>query len=539
MASILPSPPEPDSPVAPHPVGNQWSQRFFFGVLWSWAGVAATFFTGFFLSPYIIRQLGDSRYGMWALAFAFIDYFVLFDFGFKSAAVNFLSRAKAEGDEQQINEIVNTSLFYFLGIAGFLLGLTYAISGSLHLWFQITPEYRREFLILIRIIAIGWATAIALNIFNAGMEAFQQFKAQNSISVLVLILRSGGCAIAVYLGYGLIVMGVIVLIGQVITYALMFRSFRHTFPALRISPDLIRIAIWKRMARYGSHAFVAYLGNMLLGQGPPILIGRFRVESYVGYYALPSRLLQNVADLVTRIGYVTMPNAAELAERGQYAKIVQLGTYLNRYCFALFMPVGLFLLVFGRELIQVWVGVGFADQSAPLLPAFVLMTMLAVAGQFNSSVILFGLAKHDTYAKALLAEAVLSLIVMALVLPVYGLVGASWVAAAFAIINRGLVTPYLLSRTLQFSLLSYLRGIHLVPALLAVPVLGYAYWIKSQWLAGRNWFELLTILGLIALPYYGACYFAIMEGEHRALLKEWIRALTVSRLAPSGEPPQP
>ena len=42
----------------------------------------ASFFTGFFLSPYIIRRLGDQRYGIWALAFAFIDYYTLFDFGF-------------------------------------------------------------------------------------------------------------------------------------------------------------------------------------------------------------------------------------------------------------------------------------------------------------------------------------------------------------------------------------------------------------------------------------------------------------------------
>ena len=539
MTPVTPSPPEPDPTVKQPTAGGKWAKRFFSGVLWSWAGVVATFFTGFFLSPYIILKLGENRYGIWALAFAFIDYFGLFDLGLKSAAVNFLSRARTEGNDQRINEIVNTALFYFLGIACFVLGLTYAISNNLLLWFKISPEYQHDFVILIRIIAIGWATALAMSIFNAGMEAFQQFKAQNTISILVLIFRSGGCAVAVYMGFGLVAMGVIVLFGQLITYTLMFVSFRRIFPALHISRSLARIAIWREMAQYGSHSFLTFLGIIFLGQGPLVLVGHFRPESYVGYYALPSRLLQNVVDLITRIGYVTMPNTAELAERGQYSKIVLLGAYLNRYCFALFLPMSVFLLVFGPELIQVWVGARFVDQSAPLLPAFVLLNALAVAGQFNSNVILFGLARHDTYAKTLLAEAALSLSVMAFILPSYGILGVAWVAAIFGIVNRGLVTPYLLSRTLNFSLPHYLRGIYLTPTIVAVPVVGYAYWMKTQWGVGRNWFELLLTLGLIALPYYIGCYFAIMESDHRLLLKEWIRAFAVSRLASLREKLKP
>src|SRR3974377_2398037 len=94
-----------------------WGKRFIRNVLWSWLGVGAALFTGFFLSPYIIRTLGDHRYGIWALAFAFIDYFNLFDFGFKTATVNLVSRARATGDDRRINEIINTSLFYFIAIA--------------------------------------------------------------------------------------------------------------------------------------------------------------------------------------------------------------------------------------------------------------------------------------------------------------------------------------------------------------------------------------------------------------------------------------
>ncbi len=42
--------------------------------------------------------------------------------------------------------------------------------------------------------------AIAFSVTVAGLEAFQLFKAQNNIYILSLIVRSGGCALALLPG---------------------------------------------------------------------------------------------------------------------------------------------------------------------------------------------------------------------------------------------------------------------------------------------------------------------------------------------------
>jgi O-antigen/teichoic acid export membrane protein len=285
------------------------------------------------------------------------------------------------------------------------------------------------------------------------------------------------------------------------------------------------------LAGYGEHAFLAYVATMLLNQGPPMLVGHFWSEAYVGYYTLPSRLLQNVVDMITRIGNVTMPNTAELAGLGRDRQIVLLGTYLNRYCLALFAPLSVFLVIYGPQLVEKWIGPEFASHAAPLLLPFVIMTTLAIAGQFNSSQILYGLAKHDTYARTLLVEALLSLGIMALIVPKYGILGAAWVAGVFGVLNRGLVTPYLLSRVLNFNFLRYLRDIYLVPLALLIPEFAYAYWLKAKWIPGRSWFDLIAAIPLMAGPYYLACYFAIIDKEHRSLLESWVRRLLGPRRA--------
>ena len=522
-----------DSAPDSRQTGEKWAERFFINILWNWLGVVASFFTGFFLSPYIIRKLGDQRYGIWALAFAFIDYYTLFDFGFKSAVVNLISRYQAERQDRETNEVINSALFYFIGLGFFIFGLTWFGAPQLHRFFRISPEYQPEFIVLVRIIAVGWSVATALSVFQGAIEGFQKFKAANHIWILSLVFRSGGSALMLFLGHGLVAMGVVVTIAQFMSFGLTFLTVKRAFPAMRLSPSLARIAMWKRIAGYGVHAFVAYLGNTLLTQGPPVLVGHYQPEAFVGYYTLPSRLLQYVVELVTRIGYVTMPNTAQLAARGMKKEIMILGTYLNRYCLALFLPLSIFLFVYGRDLIRVWVGVSFAEHAAPLLPVFVLSTTLAVAGQFNSSQILYGLAKHDTYSKALILEGVLALGGMIAVLPKYGIFGGACIAAGFAILNRGLVTPFLLCRVMDFSLVRYLRDIYSTPLLTAVPVFAFALWIKSHWVPGNNWFQLIGSIALISGPYYLFSYFTVAESDHRKLLRGWIAA-RLNRRAPAA-----
>src|ERR1700690_3746351 len=128
---------EPQASSGQPQTGEKWAERFFINVLWNWLGVIASFFTGFFLSPYIIRKLGDQRYGIWALAFAFIDYYTLFDFGFKTAIVNLISRFRSNNEEPAINEAINTALFYFIGLGIFIFGLTWFSAPQLHRFFNI------------------------------------------------------------------------------------------------------------------------------------------------------------------------------------------------------------------------------------------------------------------------------------------------------------------------------------------------------------------------------------------------------------------
>lgn len=493
------------------------SQRFYSNVLWGWLGVAVNLLVGIVLSRYIVRQLGPERYGIWVLVFSLLDNLWIFDLGLNTAVTNFCARYLATGEPQKINDVINTSLFYFTLLGMALVCLTVLLSGRVAGFFQISPAHQHEFSTLVLLTGVSWALSIILLMFVSALDGFQRFDLTNRVQVVILVLRNSGYAITLAMGYGLVEMGIVFVSAQSLSYLWHFMNFRRVFRELRFSIKMVKLSVFREILNYGLRSFLANSSSMLLIQSAPIAIGHYMASTaFVGFYALPSRLLQYAVEAVSRIGMVTRSSAAEMEASGHKEDVLRLGIYANRYSFTLFMPLTLALIVYGRELMNLWMGTEFAVNSTPLLPVLTISTAM-VAGQFNSSSILFGINRHGGYARGLIFEAVANVVGMIIIVPRFGILGAAWVASILMILNRGFYTPWLVCHALRCPFINFMRLIYLRPLLTAIPVLLIAYLGKFYWLSGNTWPELIIGSGTISLLYAALAFLTSIEPEHRVL----------------------
>lgn len=492
-------------------------------VLWSWLGVAVTIASGIFLSPYLIRKLGDEGYGVWVLVFGLIENYWLFDLGFRSATVKYSAHYRATGEVGKINEVINTGVVYFSFVALVLFAGSIALSRHADRIFKVSPEYHASFAFLIALVGTSWAFGMIFNIFTACLEGFQHFGLSSRIAISATVARVVGMAILLFLGYGLVALGILVVASQVLAYALSAIALRRVFPEQRFSLRMARFAMFRQMVSYGVHTLTGGVATQLLNQGAPLLIGHFRPAAFVGYFSVPVRLLQYTGDAVDRVGLITSSNAAELTAKEEHDAIPRLGMYVNRYCLTLFLPMAIFLFFYGRELIRVWIRKpDFVAMSAPLLPVLLIGTTLAIAGQVNSSSILYGMAKHRGYARGLLVEGIALAAALYFVVPRYGIIGAAWVTSVLMVLDRGIFTPWLLCRHLDFDFVLYMRSIYLRPMLVAIPVAAFAYSLRSAVLPGNNLVQVLAAGAAIAALFYPLAFFLCVDGKHRPLALRWI-----------------
>jgi small-conductance mechanosensitive channel len=155
--------------------------------------------------------------------------------------------------------------------------------------------------------------------------------------------------------------------------------------------------------------------------------------------------------------------------------------------------------------------------------------MFAVAGQFNSSSMLYGLSRHDRMARGLLVEAFLGVLGIWLVLPIYGILGVAWVVGMLSVLNRGLYVPWLVCRALDSSFPGYMRGIYARPVLTAIPVLLLARALKAAGVSGQTWLQLILIGAFTSAAFYLAAFFTCVTPDHRKLILHSV----AGRLLPS------
>jgi O-antigen/teichoic acid export membrane protein len=503
------------------PAEPQRMHRFVRNVVWNWSHVGLALFSSLLLSPYIIRKLGAEGYGIWSLVFSIISYYGLLDFGFRSAVVYFSARYLATGEHDKLNSLISTLTLFSSAMALLLAGLTVVLSRHADRLFKVSPGMQHTFAILILLVGLAVSLNVVFNVAGGVLEGAQRFDLVSQALIASFVVRYFGGAAMLALGFGLLSMGVLAFLAQLLLYALGIWNVLRVFPQVSLAPRMASKRVFQEAASYGIHTFAASIGSQVLDNSAPIIIGLYLPAAFVGFYNLPYRMLQYAADAVSRIGMVAAPQATELAARGRLQTVSKLAIFSNRYAFTLYMPLALGAALYGHELLRFWVGPDFAQKSLPVLHALVFGTALAQAGQFSSSTILFGLSRHRLYCYLMLLEAGLSVAGMIYVVPRYGIAGAAILGSALMVVSRGICAPALLCHYLEFPLPLYFLQIYARPRVTAVPVAVLLYWFQQHWTV-HNLFQTVVLIGLAGMLFYLGALFTCVQAEHRSLLLNWL-----------------
>ena len=493
-------------------------RRFLKNSTWSVIGVGANIVVGLVLSPYIVRLLGQERFGIWSLVFSLLDYLWLFDLGLTPAVANLITRYLTRKQPVRINEVINTAMSYFAMIAMLLWLITAAVGPHLVNFFKVPAAFRADFTGLVLMTGMSWGLCIVLQMYVAALDAFQRFDLTNRVNMITVLCRSTGYLVTLASGGGLMQIGAVYVISQLIGSLLHAWNFSRVFPSLRFSWRFVKRDVFKDILSYGVPAFVANGSGLVLNQSAPMIIGHFLPTAFVGFFALPLKLVQNVTDVVSRIALVTRSRVAELDASANRASIADLAIETNRYCFAVYMPFVIVLGLFGRQLIHLWLGERFAEYSAPLLPLMLLASAFVLGGQYNSSAVLFGLGEHRGYARLVACEGALTVTLLLLVVPRYGVYGAACVVSGLMVCFRGVITPILVCRTLGAGFLNYMQRIYLRPAGAALAI-GAAIWmVKELGVQGTTWAQLGVIGAGTTLLYVVVALLTCLTPPHRKMV---------------------
>src|SRR5262245_60736907 len=90
-------------------------------ILSNWGGQLFALVSAFIVSPYIVRKLGSSGYGVWSLMIALTSYMTLLDLGVRGAVLRYVAKHHTQQNADDASRVASSALTIFAAICALLV----------------------------------------------------------------------------------------------------------------------------------------------------------------------------------------------------------------------------------------------------------------------------------------------------------------------------------------------------------------------------------------------------------------------------------
>ncbi len=470
-------------------------RRFLLSAVTNWLAFAANLLVTFFISPFLIHTLGDSRYGVWVFVESILAYFTLFDLGIAACVVRFTAKFQAANDQQELNRLASSCFALFLGLGSlaFLIGL-----ALMPLFAPTMRESGMELgeIITFSLLMLGnLAMSLPLSVFPSILDGLERFAAKSAARIVFLGLRTAATVVLLEREPSLLGLGIIFTIGNLAENAVMAALCWVQLPKLRFSVRLIDRATLKAVKGYSIDAFLAMVAGRVSVQSGAIVVGIFLGAAEVAWFAIALRLVEFAKAFLRSATMTLTPAISSLDASGNVEAIRQVLFKGTRWVLYLIIPVHLGLIKFGRPFLSIWLGPEYADHCYATL-VILSGTLSLVVATSVASRILYGMGLLRRFARASLLEATVNLSLSLILAPRLGLVGVAWASAIPNLLFCLFAIVYV-CRLLSISGGAYAGKAWLRP--LAAGILPLALW-SGGWTT-TGWLTLGFAIGAGLLPY--------------------------------------
>lgn len=490
----------------------------------NWASLFVQVAIGFFLTPFIIRHLGQSGYGVWVLVGSFIGYYGLLNLGVGSAITRYIARYSSQNESKSLNETANTALAMFCITGLIAIAVSFVIAGPLATFFKVAPEQVEEFKRIVVVLGIATGLSFPSGVFSAMITARERYVAVNIINISSTLLRTGLTVAILVAGHGLAGIAYPTLAATVVSLIAVFCTAKSVVPEFRIQFGAARATTLKMLLVYGGYTTIIAVADILRLKIDSLVIGKMIGMAEVGIYGVAATLIHYMLSLVTSGMGVLTPRFTSLdgENNREELKAIFLRALSISSCIA--CGVALLLVLFGQPFVFLWVGKEFIA-TVPVLSILAVSYAFALS-QTPGISLMYALNKHRYYAAATMMEAIANVFLSILLARQYGIIGVALGTAIPMLVVKFFIQPVYVSRLAGLRLSDYCKAV--APAFIVSTGILAWHWFLDQTfglnVTGASSFLFLGLEAFIASGIYLTISY-ICSPPIRILFRSFVSAL--------------
>ena len=493
------------------------------GALLSYAVLALHNLVGLLYTPFMLRMMGKSEYGLYSIAASIIAYLTVLDLGFGNAIVRYTAKYRAEGKiEEQYKMFGMFFLLYCgIGLIALLLGGILCFNAEHIFDAAMTANELSRTKVILALMVLNLAITFPFSLFGSIITAYEQFVFQKVIAIVRIILNTVTMIVLLNLGYKAIAMVVVTTIFNVLTLGLNFWYCKH-YLKIKLKFAKFKWGFLKEVSIYSFWIFLNAIMDRIYWSTGQFVLGAYVGTAAVAVFAVAIQLEHMYMGFSTAISGVFLPKVTAMTVRDSDGKAISdlfVKTGRIQYCVMILVLTGFFL--FGRQFIHLWAGDGYDDAYIIAMLFFVPLTVPLIQ---NLGITILQ-ARNQMKFRSLL-YLVISLVSLGAQIPLskyYGGIGCACAIAGALVLGQILVMNVYYQVKQKIDIVRFwieIIKMSIVPGVLTV----LAYYVLQQY-ALDSVVKLIAGIVLYLLVYLPLFFALSMNAYERDLILKPIRKL--------------
>lgn len=333
------------------------------GAFLSYVSIAVSTFVQLLYTPFLIKMLGSSEYGLYSLVNSIIGYLTVLDLGFGNAIVVYTAkyRAKNQYDEEKKLHGMFFIVFCIIGFISGLLGLLLYFNVEFLFSSTMSKTEIQKVKIMMLIMTINLVFSFIFSIYSSILNAYEKFTFQKVMSILNTIIKPIIMIPLLFLGFKSISM---VLIVTIVNIAVLLSNYIYCKHKLKINIKYSGFdkKIFVLIIKYSIWIFIGKIVDKVNWSVDQFVLGAVSGTIAVSIYSVASTINTLFLHLSTAVSGVFLPKMSKLIANNvsnnlltkEFNKVGRIQYYI------IFLMASGFVL-FGKSFILTWVGSEYID----------------------------------------------------------------------------------------------------------------------------------------------------------------------------------
>lgn len=429
------------------------------GVVLNYIVIGLNALVGLVYTPYMLRMMGQSEYGLYSLAASVVAYLTIMDFGFGNAIVRYTAKFRAEGktEEQYSMFGMFATLYSVIGLLALVGGLILSMNVENLFGATMTPTEVSRAKILLAIMTFNLAISFPMGIYGFIITAYEDFIFQKTLNIVRILLNTAVMVCLLHFGYKAVAMVVVQTVFNLLTFVANYIYCKRRIK-VRFIYGRFRWDFFKEIAIYSFWIFLNAIMDHFYWSTGQLILGVVSGTVAVAVLSVAIQLKNMYYTFSLAISNVFLPRVTSMVTTGaSNTEMSDLFIRVGRIQYVVIAYVLSVFILFGQQFVNMWAGQEYSNAYIITLLFFV-ATGIPLIQNLGMTILQ---ARNQMKYRSIMILCV-SVIGIAVSIPMtrlYGLQGFGWTIAIAVVLGHGILLNIYYQRSIKLDILRFWKEI--------------------------------------------------------------------------------